>query len=233
LAKKTKGKGNSKSSAVNSPTFRPGAFVFCERDSGTVRFQVRASRTGGLAIEEAASMLAMHCLVRGQTPTDYTILVQPRAGVLDPVERRAGELLKAGQEIRRDFELTGREREVLECVVKSLSNKEIAARLNLAERTVKFHVSALLAKFKVPDRFSLMRRAMIGLQPASDTLAGPPSFAVVPPAEIEGALRTGPAITPHGRELPPNTPRRIPAGNANGNSNMSRTQRVKALFEAS
>jgi len=68
---------------------------------------------------------------------------------------------------------------VLECVLRNLSNKEIGARLNVSERTVKYHVSALLAKFNVRDRVSLMREATSGLHssPVSssvDTLFGFP-----------------------------------------------------------
>ena len=48
--------------------------------------------------------------------------------------------------------LTRREEEVLDGILRSLANKEIANELNLSERTVKFHVSSLLAKFKVRGR---------------------------------------------------------------------------------
>src|SRR5260370_32465927 len=43
--------------------------------------------------------------------------------------------------------------------MKSLANKEIAATLNLSERTIKFHVSSLLAKFNVRGRMELVREA--------------------------------------------------------------------------
>ena len=52
--------------------------------------------------------------------------------------------------------LSRREKEVLDTVVESLSNKEIASRLNISERTVKFHVSNLLAKFSVQRRADLI-----------------------------------------------------------------------------
>lgn len=53
--------------------------------------------------------------------------------------------------------LSRRELEVLYGVVRTLANKEIASELNVTERTVKFHVSSLLAKFKVRSRMELMR----------------------------------------------------------------------------
>jgi DNA-binding NarL/FixJ family response regulator len=117
-----------------------------------------------LPVERAASLLAMHCLVRGQAPSDYTVLVVPRASLLDPVGRRAQELLDAGRAIGSEVRLSPREREVLEGVLRNLSNKEIGARLNVSERTIKYHVSALLAKFRVRDRVSLMREATSGLR---------------------------------------------------------------------
>lgn len=52
--------------------------------------------------------------------------------------------------------LSPREREVLECLLDNLSNKEIAKKLNISERTAKFHVSNLLAKFDVRRRVDLV-----------------------------------------------------------------------------
>jgi DNA-binding NarL/FixJ family response regulator len=48
--------------------------------------------------------------------------------------------------------LTSRELEVLQMVVRGLGNKEIASALNIAEVTVKLHVSHVLEKLNVKDR---------------------------------------------------------------------------------
>ncbi len=48
--------------------------------------------------------------------------------------------------------LTGRELEVLRMVVKGLGNKEIGAVLNIAEVTVKLHMSHVFEKLNVKDR---------------------------------------------------------------------------------
>jgi two-component system response regulator DegU len=48
--------------------------------------------------------------------------------------------------------LSGREMEVLEYVVRGLSNKEIAVKLGISHQTVKNHVTAVLRKFGVEDR---------------------------------------------------------------------------------
>jgi two-component system NarL family response regulator len=49
-------------------------------------------------------------------------------------------------------ELTSREIEVLELIVRGRSNKEIATDLSIAEVTVKLHVGHVLAKLRVNDR---------------------------------------------------------------------------------
>ena len=56
-------------------------------------------------------------------------------------------------------QLTEREREVLELLAAGLRNGEIARRLVLSEKTVRNHVSAVLAKLQVPDRAAAVARA--------------------------------------------------------------------------
>lgn len=49
-------------------------------------------------------------------------------------------------------QLSSREIEVLNLIAQGLSNKEIAARLDLVEGTVKVHVTSILGKLRVSDR---------------------------------------------------------------------------------
>lgn len=49
-------------------------------------------------------------------------------------------------------ELTGRELQVLELIVKGRSNKEISTELSISEATVKSHINSLLSKLGVSDR---------------------------------------------------------------------------------
>jgi DNA-binding NarL/FixJ family response regulator len=61
--------------------------------------------------------------------------------------------------------LTTREREVLDLLARHLTTPQIAARLGLGDKTVRNHVSNLLAKLQVTDRASaaaLARRAGLG-----------------------------------------------------------------------
>jgi len=59
-------------------------------------------------------------------------------------------------------EVTPREREVLGLVAKGLSNREIAQRLVISEKTVKTHVSRLLDKLDLQDRTQLAIYALKG-----------------------------------------------------------------------
>jgi len=53
-------------------------------------------------------------------------------------------------------DLSRREQEVLNALLENLANKEIGSKLNISERTVKFHVSNLLSKFGVRRRADLI-----------------------------------------------------------------------------
>ncbi len=137
-----------------------------------------------MPVEEAASLLAMHCLVRAQRPEDYVVLVVPRQDLMQPVGGRAEELLTAGRNaVGCGVRLSVRQREVLDHVLQDLSNKEIGARLHVTERTVKFHVSRLLSKFKARDRAGLKHEAAIGMLPAS-AVPGNTLFGFLVPPEL-------------------------------------------------
>jgi DNA-binding CsgD family transcriptional regulator len=64
---------------------------------------------------------------------------------------------RARQERMQRLGVTRREAEVLGLVAAPFTNAQIAARLGVSKRTVESHVSALLRKFAVVDRASLIR----------------------------------------------------------------------------
>lgn len=143
----------------------PGSYVFCEKKTGVAHFRVEAGADGRFPVDQAAGLLAMHCLVRGQSPRDYVVMVEAGQQLWRGLAARAEKLLKAGQAVPAPVQLSRREEEVLGGVMRSLANKEIAAALHLSERTVKFHVSSLLAKFRVRGRMELAREASRALLP--------------------------------------------------------------------
>lgn len=69
-------------------------------------------------------------------------------------------LLAAGEAVSDRVRLTPREREVLAEIGRGRSNREIARALGLAEKTIKTHVSAILAKLGVQDRTQAALRAV-------------------------------------------------------------------------
>lgn len=134
----------------------PKAFVFFDRATGTQRFEVNATPEHTLPIEEAASLLAMQCVMRGRNPRDFRVMVMTCNEMIDDLVPRAQALIQACLATARSPQLSPRQQEVLREVGENFTNKEIAARINLSVSTVKFHVSALLEKFDVENRAALM-----------------------------------------------------------------------------
>jgi two-component system, NarL family, nitrate/nitrite response regulator NarL len=56
--------------------------------------------------------------------------------------------------------LTPRETEALEMLAEGLSNKQIAARLNISEHTAKFHVNSILSKLGAGTRTEAVMRGL-------------------------------------------------------------------------
>jgi DNA-binding CsgD family transcriptional regulator len=141
------------------PSTSGQTFYFCEKDTGAVRFCLMADDSGHISEDHAAGLLAMQCMTHGLSPSDYMVLVPARSEAFERVSLRANELLETGRAIATPVQLSAREREVLGGIMTNMLNKEIAAQLNISERTVKFHVSSLLSKFRVRSRFELMQVA--------------------------------------------------------------------------
>jgi DNA-binding CsgD family transcriptional regulator len=138
----------------------PKAFVFFDKKTGTQRFEVKANKDGSMPVNEVASLLAVHCVTRGQTPKDFGVVVAAGEDLLDGLGVHAEKLIRDCQMIQAPVQLTRRQEEVLHMVLQNHSNKEIAGKVNLSVRTVKFHISSLLGKFDVANRMGLMQKTV-------------------------------------------------------------------------
>lgn len=97
--------------------------------------------------------------MRGDTPADYAIHVPAHDELVSRVTGKAEELLRLGRGLFTSVPLSAREHEVLVELLRNSVNKEIASRLRISVRTVKFHVSSLLVKFGVQSRWDLAQKA--------------------------------------------------------------------------
>jgi DNA-binding CsgD family transcriptional regulator len=142
---------------IHSPPTHPKEFVFVDKRTGTRRFEGKADKHGKVPVEEAVSLLAIHCIARHQMPRDFGMMVAAGQKLFDGIAKRATRLIQtcSGTDMP-GFPLSPRQREVLTNISQNLSNKEIAAELNVSVRTIKFHVSTLLEKFDVKGRVDLM-----------------------------------------------------------------------------
>lgn len=98
---------------------------------------------------------------------DEQILAAVERALAKDTERRAGEA-DAG-ELQGKFEsLTPRERDVLGLVVTGLMNKQVAARLELSEITVKIHRGNVMRKMAAQSLADLVRMAeLLGIRDAT------------------------------------------------------------------
>ncbi len=99
--------------------------------------------------------LAAHQLARAATQVASGAYWVPRDLLTRFVESILPEL-SGCKSIDGEVEISRREREVLDLLLDNLCNKEIASKLFVTERTIKFHVSNLLSKFHVQRRADLI-----------------------------------------------------------------------------
>jgi len=145
----------------NGTEFRvhPRTFIFFDKKSGLRRFEVRANRDGSLPVDHTTSLIAVYCMLHGQVPDEFGVVVATEEDLLDGLGKCADKLIRDCKIFQSPVVLSRRQKEVLRELLKELSNKEIAWKMHLSVRTVKFHMSALLEKFGVSDRISLARKA--------------------------------------------------------------------------
>jgi len=174
------GKGLTLKKALNtqlkkSDVNRPSSFVFCERSTGAAQFRAESTDDLNCTVERMAGLLAMQCLVRGTDPDNFEILVAAERSFANRLQSRAKELLEEGRAVASPSCLSPRQQEILHSVICNKANKEIASKLNITVRTVKFHISSLLSRFGVENRAELARRAAGFLRPSVDNMNAEPA----------------------------------------------------------
>lgn len=131
----------------------PVVVISGQEDRQTV---IRALDGGAKAFLPKSANIARTRLALGEILAGRPYL--PESVLLDP----GGAAAKASAE---PFDISPREREVLSHLLAGLPNKLIARRLDIAESTVKIHVSAILRALKVTSRtqaiIEIMRRGIV------------------------------------------------------------------------
>jgi two-component system nitrate/nitrite response regulator NarL len=85
--------------------------------------------------------------------------------------------------------LSGRERQILDCLVLGMSNKLIARQLSMAEATVKVHLKALLRKLQAKNRTQAAILAVRSREAARASTAEVISASTVPMPELLASRR--------------------------------------------
>ena len=105
-------------------------------------------------------------------------------------------------EASRIASLTARERQIVELVTEGLRNKDIGERLFISESTARNHLTSILDKLGLTDRFQLavyaFRRGLVLCPPAAPLLAGPARMTSYAEAARERLLRPAPAAVAGG-----------------------------------
>jgi DNA-binding NarL/FixJ family response regulator len=126
--------------------------VVCEKfNDSTSHSLLRMGAKGLLSYSEAIDQLsiALPLVANGGFWVPRSVLSSFVDTILTDQTRRR-------MKVESQAQLSRREREVLDSLLENVSNKEIANKLNISERTVKFHVSKLLNKFGVRRRADLI-----------------------------------------------------------------------------
>ncbi len=123
-----------------------------QRDHPDVKVVVLTSYAGQESVLAAVRAGVAGYLLKDVGPTELAdALRAAHAGQARLHPRVAATVMQSVVDTARDV-LTPREHEVLRLVARGLSNRLIARELALSEKTVKTHVSAVLAKLGVLDR---------------------------------------------------------------------------------
>jgi DNA-binding NarL/FixJ family response regulator len=122
------------------------------RDEALHRRAIRLGAMGLVLKDKAADVLikAIERVYAGEVWLDRSLT----ATVLTEMSRPA-EGKKKNPELTKIDALTEREREIVTLVCEGLKNKHIAGKLFISEATVRNHLTSILSKLELSDRFEL------------------------------------------------------------------------------
>jgi RNA polymerase sigma factor (sigma-70 family) len=131
----------------------------------------QASGASSLSSRRGIAILLLLSLVQFMDVLDASILNGVTRRLISEFAQRN---MARPQPLPALDELTPRETHVLQLLAEGLSNPEIAARLVITEETVKTHVSRILNKLGLHDRYGTLNR-MRRLRDAVQLPSPPPS----------------------------------------------------------
>jgi DNA-binding NarL/FixJ family response regulator len=149
--------GNGIAAAVTIGERLPGAAVVMltvSRDDDDLFASLKAGAMGYLLkdMDPARLAPALQGVLDGEAALPRTLVARVLREFRTTERRPSLPFLK-----QRGVRLTDREHEVLEMLGDGLSTAEIAHRIGRSPVTVRRHVSAILAKLRVPDRKAIAR----------------------------------------------------------------------------
>ena len=130
---------------------REGAFDYLEKSKDDLPQLVEAVR---LALKKRALQLQTRWVVRSQA---------------------GGERVIDMTQVKERFDLSDREIDVIKCLCRGDTNKEIGERLFISDLTVKGHLKHIFQKMNVHNRATLVATILAGAGPPSSNGARPPA----------------------------------------------------------